>query len=62
MIRLEVVNDEARIHIIDTGKGIEEDRIDEIFHPYVSSKRGGTGLGLANNNANRARTRWDTFK
>jgi signal transduction histidine kinase len=46
MIRLEVVNDEARIHIIDTGKGIEEDRIDKIFHPYVSSKRGGTGLGL----------------
>ena len=46
MIRLEVANDEARIHIIDTGKGIEEDRIDKIFHPYVSSKRGGTGLGL----------------
>ena len=46
MIRLEVVNNEARIHIIDTGKGIEEERIDKIFHPYVSSKRGGTGLGL----------------
>jgi len=46
MVRLEVDNDEARIHIIDTGKGIEEERFDEIFHPYVSSKRGGTGLGL----------------
>jgi signal transduction histidine kinase len=46
MIRLETSNDEARIHIIDTGNGIEEERLDEIFHPYVSSKRGGTGLGL----------------
>ena len=46
MIRLECNANEARIHIIDTGKGIEEERIDEIFHPYVASKRGGTGLGL----------------
>jgi signal transduction histidine kinase len=46
MIRLEVNDDEACIHIIDTGNGIEEDRISEIFHPYVSSKQGGTGLGL----------------
>ena len=46
MIRLECDANEARIHIIDTGKGIEEERINEIFHPYVSSKRGGTGLGL----------------
>jgi signal transduction histidine kinase len=46
MIRLEDVNGEAFIHVIDTGKGIEEARMDEIFHPYVSSKRGGTGLGL----------------
>lgn len=46
MIRLEATGDEALIHIIDTGKGIEKERFDEIFHPYVSSKRGGTGLGL----------------
>jgi signal transduction histidine kinase len=46
MIRLETNSDEACIHIIDTGNGIEEDLIDEIFHPYVSSKQGGTGLGL----------------
>ena len=47
MIRLESDVNEARIHIIDTGKGIEDERLDEIFHPYVSSKRGGTGLGLS---------------
>ncbi|HIB01738.1 MAG TPA: ATP-binding protein [Phycisphaerales bacterium] len=46
MVRLEHDQQEARIHVIDTGKGIEEDRVDEIFHPYVSSKQGGTGLGL----------------
>jgi|TARA_B100001964_G_scaffold238733_1_gene304759 signal transduction histidine kinase len=46
MIRLAEDSGEALIHVIDTGKGIEEERLDEIFHPYVSSKRGGTGLGL----------------
>lgn len=46
MIRLESDFEHAFIHIIDTGKGIEDERKDEIFHPYVSSKRGGTGLGL----------------
>jgi signal transduction histidine kinase len=46
MVRLETTENEACIHIIDTGNGIEEDRISEIFHPYVSSTQGGTGLGL----------------
>ena len=35
------------IVISDTGEGISKDRIDAIFHPYVSGKPGGTGLGLA---------------
>ncbi|MDP7009126.1 MAG: ATP-binding protein [Phycisphaerales bacterium] len=46
IVRLEEKNNEALIHVIDTGPGIEQERIDEIFHPYVSNKRGGTGLGL----------------
>ena len=46
IVRLEVVGNEAHIHIVDTGSGIQQDKIDEIFHPYVSSKQGGTGLGL----------------
>lgn len=46
IVRLVCNQDEANVHIIDTGKGIEESRINEIFHPYVSSKQGGTGLGL----------------
>jgi signal transduction histidine kinase len=46
IIRLIVKSNEALIHVIDTGPGIEEERLEEIFHPYVSNKRGGTGLGL----------------
>jgi signal transduction histidine kinase len=42
-----VRDDELRIHVIDTGPGIEPARHDAIFRPYMTSKRGGTGLGLA---------------
>lgn len=38
---------EARVRIIDTGPGIEPEKLEEIFHPYVSHKLGGTGLGLS---------------
>jgi signal transduction histidine kinase len=38
--------EEFRIHVIDCGPGIPEDRIAKIFQPYFSTKRGGTGLGL----------------
>ncbi|MFW5652596.1 MAG: sensor histidine kinase [Planctomycetota bacterium] len=37
---------EAQIHITDTGPGISEEHIKQIFHPYFSTKSGGTGLGL----------------
>jgi len=46
IIRLEETPSEVRIHVIDNGPGIEPEKQEEIFHPYVSSKRGGTGLGL----------------
>lgn len=36
----------ARIHVIDTGPGIEERVRRDIFTPYFSTKAGGTGLGL----------------
>lgn len=39
--------DEVRIHVIDTGGGIPEHLREEIFRPYVTTKRGGSGLGLA---------------
>jgi signal transduction histidine kinase len=37
---------EARIHVIDTGPGIEASKLGEIFRPYFSQRAGGTGLGL----------------
>jgi len=46
MIRLDMQKHEAKLHIIDTGSGIDQAKVEEIFHPYVSTKRGGTGLGL----------------
>jgi len=38
---------EACIDVIDTGKGISPDAAAKIFQAYYSTKRGGTGLGLA---------------
>ena len=46
MVRLEADGAEARIHVIDTGPGVSADQREKIFHPYVSHKPSGTGLGL----------------
>lgn len=35
------------IHVTDTGPGIAPETLEKVFHPYFSTKRGGTGLGLA---------------
>ena len=35
------------ISVIDRGCGIPPDRIETIFNPFVTSKQGGGGLGLA---------------
>lgn len=50
LLRTETVRvmnqDEVRIHVTDTGPGIQKEQQDKIFQPYFSTKRGGTGLGL----------------
>lgn len=46
ILRVDSDADEARIHVTDTGPGIEPEKMAEIFRPYVSHKSGGTGLGL----------------
>jgi signal transduction histidine kinase len=38
--------DEAVVHVIDTGPGIDAQTVTKIFQPYFSSKPTGTGLGL----------------
>ena len=35
------------VRIIDNGAGICADLVDHVFEPFVTSKRGGSGLGLA---------------
>lgn len=39
--------DEAVIEVIDTGRGIAPDVQQKIFDAYYSTRKGGTGLGLA---------------
>ncbi|MAB29944.1 MAG: two-component sensor histidine kinase [Planctomycetaceae bacterium] len=46
LIRLESDETSFRLHVIDQGEGITPERLEEIFHPYVSTKSGGSGLGL----------------
>jgi signal transduction histidine kinase len=38
---------EARIDVIDTGSGISPEKVERIFDAYYSTKKSGTGLGLA---------------
>ena len=46
ILRVEADDQEARVHVIDTGPGIETEKLDDIFRPYFSLRSGGTGLGL----------------
>ena len=36
-----------QIEIEDTGAGIPDELADHIFEPFISTKSGGSGLGLA---------------
>ena len=40
-------NEAVRIAVRDSGCGVPEGRIETIWEPYVTSKPGGAGLGLA---------------
>jgi signal transduction histidine kinase len=40
-------NDEAVIELVDTGHGIQDEDLKNIFNPFFTTKSQGTGLGLA---------------
>lgn len=40
-------NEDIKVEIEDTGKGIDPGDLDKIFDPYFTTKSSGTGLGLA---------------
>jgi two-component system, NtrC family, nitrogen regulation sensor histidine kinase NtrY len=37
----------AHLHVADTGTGIEPDNLEQIFIPFFSTKRTGSGIGLS---------------
>jgi signal transduction histidine kinase len=47
IVSADVTGDDAVIDVIDTGAGISADAVGKIFQAYYSTKKGGTGLGLA---------------
>ena len=46
LVRLSTSEDSVSVHVIDSGPGVPTEDREKIFHPYVSSTAGGTGLGL----------------
>jgi signal transduction histidine kinase len=36
----------VEIHVTDTGPGMSAETAERVFHPYFTTKKGGTGLGL----------------
>jgi two-component system, NtrC family, nitrogen regulation sensor histidine kinase GlnL len=52
-VRLAVAGSDARVHlplvveIVDNGEGIPEEMAQHLFDPFVTTKRNGSGLGLA---------------
>ncbi len=45
-IRLSVYDDRALIDVIDNGVGVPDGDISQLFHPFFTTSKKGTGLGL----------------
>jgi len=46
-VKTRQIDGTVEIAVIDLGSGIDTKHIDNIFNPFVTTKRGGVGLGLA---------------
>ncbi len=46
-LRVESAGGSAEVRVTDNGPGIEAEKLDQIFQPFVSTKGKGMGLGLA---------------
>jgi C4-dicarboxylate-specific signal transduction histidine kinase len=46
-IRTEIEDDWAHVAVADSGPGIESGRLQGLFDPFVTTKEGGMGMGLA---------------
>ena len=48
-IKTEIIQDKVLLHIKDTGKGVRDEDLVNIFEPFYSTKQAveGTGLGLS---------------
>ncbi len=39
--------EEALLRVSDSGKGMTQDQVQRVFEPFYTTKKEGTGLGLA---------------
>jgi signal transduction histidine kinase len=46
LVRTRPDNPGVVLEVVDAGRGIAEEHHESIFHPFFSTKKGGTGLGL----------------
>ena len=47
ILSLQVQGKSAVIDVIDTGSGIPPEQVERVFQAYYTTKKGGTGIGLA---------------
>ncbi|NOR65028.1 MAG: two-component sensor histidine kinase, partial [Candidatus Scalindua sp.] len=46
-VNIESVDESIKIYIIDTGKGIQQGVLQDIYDPFFTTKPSGTGVGLS---------------